>query len=112
MSRKATEASGRALAIFRATVVFPDPVPPAMPMISGFTERSRKGSIAGDDAQASLQIEASALSRYCNSDGGWEMADGGNDVDWRRDSPNRWVKVSNSQNAVNKGFPPSAVALR
>jgi len=39
------------------------------------------------------------------------MADGGNDVDWRRDSPNRWVKVSNSQNAVNKGFPPSAVAL-
>jgi hypothetical protein len=65
MSRKATEASGSASAIRRATVVFPDPVPPAMPMMSGFTGGRRQGSIAGDDAMAALQIEADALSRYC-----------------------------------------------
>src|SRR5687767_8693942 len=68
ISRNATEASGNAFAIFRATVVFPDPVPPAMPIMSGFTGPYRKGSIAGDDAQASLQIEACVLSRYCIGD--------------------------------------------
>jgi hypothetical protein len=56
MSRKATEASGtdesgNASAIFRATVVFPDPVPPVMPMISGFTSRRRRIVIDGDEAR-------------------------------------------------------------
>jgi hypothetical protein len=52
-----------------------------MPMMSGFTGLRRKGSIAGDDAQASLQIEACVLSRYCigalkdeMGDGRWEVS--------------------------------------
>jgi hypothetical protein len=80
-------------------------------MISGFTKRNRKGSIAGEDALASLQIEASALSRYCNSDGGWEMADG-----WKTANRSLTVfrlrKLDNSQNRVNKGFPSRTVTLR
>lgn len=79
MSRKATDASGtdesgNDSAIFRATVVFPDPVPPAMPMNSGFTIRRREGSIAGDDASTALQIKARVLSRYCI---GHQMSDVG-----------------------------------
>jgi hypothetical protein len=39
MSMKATDAASSASATLRATVDFPEPVPPAMPMISGFIAR-------------------------------------------------------------------------
>ena len=38
MSMNATDSACSACATFRATVDFPDPVPPAMPMIKGFIQ--------------------------------------------------------------------------
>src|SRR5262245_55057932 len=46
MSMNATDSVRSACATFRATVDFPEPDPPAMPMISGFIVSRRPGSFA------------------------------------------------------------------
>ena len=62
MSRNTTDASGpveseRDFATFLATVVLPDPVPPAIPMMRDFTDRSLVGSGTEDDAKALYEMK-------------------------------------------------------
>ena len=68
-------------AIFRATVDLPEPVPPAMPMISGFTRTSPEGSDRRgrcDGSVTNKSLVAVTLLYRANgqmADGGWRMAD-------------------------------------
>jgi len=63
MSMNATDSVYSACATFRATVDFPDPDPPATPMMSGFIGSSRTGSFGEQIVRTAGRIEAVALSQ-------------------------------------------------
>src|SRR5438128_11273323 len=63
MSMNATDSVLSACATFRATVDFPDPDPPAMPMMSGFTCWRARVSAVNSRGGASRR-EAVTVSRY------------------------------------------------
>src|SRR5436853_171284 len=73
MSMNATDSALSAFATFRATVDFPDPEPPAMPMINGFIDESRSGgSHAHQIAEIARSGEAVTLSQ--SGTGRWRAA--------------------------------------
>ena len=63
MSMNATDSVCSACVTFRATVDFPDPDPPAIPMMKGFIARPLVGFIRGEIAGYARRIEAVALSQ-------------------------------------------------
>src|SRR3989304_879032 len=65
MSRKATDAGVSASAIRRATVDFPEPEPPAMPMMSGFTARLGGGGSRVKSPGARRKGETQTTARLC-----------------------------------------------
>lgn len=60
----ATEAGARASATLRATVDFPEPVPPAIPITRGRVGLSASGA-PGDDDVTTASGEAGTVSRSC-----------------------------------------------
>ena len=65
MSMNATDAGISASATFRATVDFPEPDPPAMPMIVGFIARNGAKSTRKKVPASLRKREASGVSRSC-----------------------------------------------
>jgi hypothetical protein len=61
MSMKATDDVDSAFATFLATVDLPDPVPPAMPMMSGFTGVCPTDSRMGPDDDIAQKFAWAAL---------------------------------------------------
>ena len=61
MSMKATDDVESAFATFLATVDLPDPVPPAMPMMSGFTGVRPTDSLAGPDVDIAQKFAWAAV---------------------------------------------------